>query len=75
MNTNTGVRKDAQPKTSEKRAWILQRCICAFRNQYDDWPGYCEHLLTRQEMLTALEECERQWPDLEFRGHNVLNQR
>jgi len=35
-------------------AWIIQRCINAFRNEYQDWPGYCERLLTRDEMLVAL---------------------
>lgn len=57
------------------RAWIVQRCINAFRNEYEDWPGYCERLMTRAEMLVALEECARRWPAHEFRGHHVLNQR
>jgi len=57
------------------REWIIQRCISAADNEYEDWPGYCEQLLTRQQMLTALKDCEDRWPDHEFRGHNVLNQR
>lgn len=61
---------DEQP-----RAWIIQRCINAFRNEYEDWRGDCECLMTRDEMLAALEECERRWPEHEFRGHHVLNQR
>lgn len=57
------------------REWIIQRCICAARHEYEDWPGYCETLLTREEMLTALQACEHRWPEHEFRGHNVVNQR
>lgn len=57
-----------------KRAWIIQRCINASRNKYEDWPGYCERLLTYPEMLAKLKECERKWTQHEFRGHNVLNQ-
>ena len=61
--------------TEEPREWIIQRCINAFRNEYEDWPPYAEKLMTRTEMLEALEECAKQWPEHEFRGHNVLNQR
>lgn len=57
------------------RAWIIQRCINAFRNEYQDWPGYCERLMTREEMRVALVECSARWPEHEFRGHHVLNQR
>ena len=60
--------------TQEPREWIIQRCINAFRNEYHDWPGYCERLMTRTEMLQALEACEAKWPEHEFRGHNVVNQ-
>lgn len=59
----------------EPREWIVQRCISAARDQYEDWPGYCERLLTREEMLAALAECEATWPGYQFRGHNVANQR
>lgn len=59
----------------QPRAWIIQRCINAFRNEYEDWPGYCERLMTREEMLVALSECAERWPEHEFRGHHVLNQR
>jgi hypothetical protein len=31
-------------------------------------------LLTKQEMLDALAECEAKWPGYQFRGHNVANQ-
>jgi hypothetical protein len=61
--------------TEPVRAWIVQRCLNAFRNQYEDWPGYCERLMTREEMLAALEDCAARWPEFGFRGHNVLNQR
>ena len=57
------------------RAWIIQRCINAYRNEYEDWPGYCERLMTRDEMLVALAECNERWTEHEFRGHHVLNQR
>ena len=57
------------------RAWIIQRCSNAFRNEYEEWPGYCERLMTRKEMLDTLSECEERWPEYEFRGHNVANQR
>ena len=60
---------------STKREWIIQRCIVAADNHYEDWPGYCERLLTRAEMITALTECEAKWPEHEFRGHNVVNQK
>lgn len=56
------------------REWIIQRCINAFRDEYEDWPGYCERLLTREEMKAALAECNERWPDNAFRGHNVVNQ-
>lgn len=34
-----------------KRAWVIQRCINAFKNDYEGWPGYCERLLTRTDMI------------------------
>jgi hypothetical protein len=42
------------------------------RVDYEDWPGYCEHLMTRDEMLSALDECNEKWHGYEFRGHKVL---
>jgi hypothetical protein len=57
------------------REWIIQRCVNAFRNEYEDWRGYCERLMTREEMVQALDECNRRWPEEEFRGHNVAHQR
>jgi hypothetical protein len=53
-----------------KRAWIIQRCIDAFKNQYEDWPGYCEKPMTRDEAMIALKECEEKWP-YGFRAHKV----
>ena len=64
-----------EPNNAGGREWIIQRCRNAVRNQYNDWPGYCERLLTRDEMRDALDECSRLWPAYEFRGHNVVNQR
>jgi hypothetical protein len=66
--------KPVAPKTSaDTREWIIQRCINAFKNEYQDWPGYRERLLTREEMLVALKECDQLWPDYEFRGHKVVD--
>ena len=45
------------------------------RDEYENWPGYCEQLLTREEMKVNLAECNERWPDYAFRGHNVVNQR
>ena len=39
-----------------ERVWIIQRCINAFKNHYEDWPGYCENPMTRIEMIQALED-------------------
>ena len=61
--------------SDEPREWIIQRCIDAFSNTYEDWPPYAERLMTRSEMLEALSVCEAQWPQYAFRGHNVINQR
>ncbi len=58
-----------------ERQWIIQRCISAVQNDCEDWPGYCEHLMTRGEMRQALKECAQKWPEHEFRGHNVVNQK
>jgi hypothetical protein len=57
------------------REWIIQRCLNAFRNEYEDWPGYCETLMTRDQMKAALTECADRWPEFGFRGHNVANER
>ncbi|MEI6719944.1 MAG: hypothetical protein WCO67_04190 [Betaproteobacteria bacterium] len=66
---------DKSGTVSDAREWIIQRCINAFENEYEDWPGYSERLMTREEMLAALQECDQRWPDYGFRGHNVANQR
>lgn len=57
-------------KENEK-IWIIQRCLDAWQNKYEDWPGYCEKPMNRQEMLDALKECDEHWPEYEFRGHNI----
>ena len=56
------------------KAWIIQRRVCAARNEYEDWPGYTE-LMTRPEVLAALGECDQRWPDMDFRAHRVRNLR
>lgn len=63
---------DSEP---EPREWIIQRCVNAFRNEYEDWPPFEVRLMTRSEMLVALRECEECWPNYAFRGHNVGTQR
>lgn len=66
-----------QTRDAERPEWTIQRCTQKWRGtelQYEDWPGYSERLMTRTEMLDALKECERKWPEHEFRGHNVANQ-
>ena len=57
---------------TEKKEWIIQICIDASNNEYKDWPGYCEDLMTRSEMLVALEKCEKDWVGRKFRGHNMM---
>jgi hypothetical protein len=64
-----------KPAEKPPRQWIIQRCIDAFANHYEDWPGYCEKLMTRDEMRRALDECAERWPGYAFRGHNVVNQK
>lgn len=54
---------------------FIQRCLNAARNEYEDWPGYSEELMTRTTMLKALKECEERWAEHAFSGHNVVNQK
>lgn len=56
---------------TDEKNWVIQRCIDVWTNNYENWRGYCEALMTRNEMIAALEECNVKWPDYEFRGHNV----
>lgn len=58
-------------KIDDEKIWVIQRCIDAWTNHYEDWPGYCESPMTRNEMLSALEACHSKWPHYEFRGHNL----
>ena len=51
--------------------WVVRRCINSFRNEYEFWPGYCEQLLTLEELIDALVECSRLWPNHTFSGHKV----
>jgi hypothetical protein len=58
------------PEDNEKK-WIIQRCIDAWTNHYEDWPGFCEQPMTYSEMMVALKECDERWLEYEFRGHNI----
>ena len=58
-----------------ERVWIIQRCIDAFKDQYENWMGYSEDKMTRDEMAAALRECMTKWPMYEFRGHNTSPKR
>lgn len=55
----------------EEKVWIIQRCIDAYKNHYEDWPGHCEKSMTHEEMMKALKECENKWLEHEFRGHRL----
>jgi hypothetical protein len=75
---------NAPPK---EREWIIQRCTQRWSDielVYQDWIGAelfdggipqvpTFELMTRSEMLRALDWCSKEWPDEEFRGHNVAN--
>jgi len=67
---NTGQSPQA---TEPAREWVIQRCINAFRKEYENWPGFCERLMTYDEMMVTLKKCDDQWPEHEFRGHDVTN--
>ena len=56
---------------SEERVWIIQRCIDALTNHYENWPEYSEKFMTRSDMVLALEDCGIKWPNYSFRGHNI----
>jgi hypothetical protein len=58
-------------RVNDEKIWVIQRCIDAWTNHYEDWLGYSETPMTRSEMLVALEKCNNEWPDYEFRGHNI----
>ena len=50
---------DTVASNAQRREWIIQRCTQVWVGtelRYEDWPGYAEHLTTRAEMLTALQE-------------------
>lgn len=57
----------------QEKVWIVQRCIDASTNRYEDWPGYCEQPMTHDDIMNALIECEEKWPDYSFRGHNITH--
>lgn len=56
---------------SQEKVWIIQKCIDADKNEYQDWPGYCETPMTRKKLMFALKECNEKFPGCEFRGHNI----
>lgn len=57
---------------SIEREWIVQRCVNAFDDHYEDWPGYCEKLMSQAEMKKAVDDCNQKWPMHQFRGHRVV---
>jgi hypothetical protein len=62
--------------SAEAASWIIQRCTQQWIGaslQYEDWPGYCEKLLSYDEMIEALKQCDQRWPEHEFRGHSVID--
>ena len=57
------------------REWIVQRCTQRWIEtelQYEDWPAI-QCPVTQTEMLEKLKYWNREYPDAEFRGHNVAN--
>ncbi|STO91543.1 hypothetical protein [Fluoribacter dumoffii] len=58
-------------EADEEKAWVIQWRVDVKTNHYEDWPGYSETPMTRNEMLFSLEECHSKWPHYEFRGHNI----
>lgn len=33
---------------NNENVWIIQRCINAEKNHYENWPGYCETPMARK---------------------------
>jgi len=56
---------------AQDKVWIVQKCIDADKNEYQDWPGYCEVPMTQKKLQYALKECASKWPAEEFRGHVI----
>ncbi len=44
---------------NQKREWIIQQCVSAVANDYQDWPEYSKRLMTRDKMKAALTERSR----------------
>lgn len=57
---------------AQEKVWIIQKCIDASKDQYEDWPGYCETPMTHKKMLYKLKECQDKW-EFEFRGYNTTH--
>ena len=58
-----------------KDDWIVQRFIRLGRpgedeDLYEPWPRY-DTGTSKEAVLLALDECQRRWPDHEFRAHRV----
>ena len=51
---------------SIEKEWVVQRCVNAFEDNYEDWSGYCEKLMSQAEMKKALDECNQKWPMHQF---------
>lgn len=66
--SNTNNKSDDM---SKEKTWIIQRCINAFKDEYENWPEYSTPM-SREQMIEALDECNEKWPEYEFRGHNVI---
>lgn len=58
---------------TKEKVWIIQRCIDALTNHYEDWRGYCEKLMSYDEVMIALKECGEKWLEYEFRAHNTTH--
>lgn len=57
----------------EQREWVIERCVGTSSSGellYRHFPT-ADGLMTRTQMMKALESCARVFPDFEFRGHRV----
>ena len=55
---NTGQSPEADHEPSRvDHPTVYQRVS---KRVQEDWPGYCERLMTREEMMVALRECDHQ---------------
>ena len=54
----TERRTSQNPNDKFEKAWVIQRCINAWKALYEDGPGYCESPNELEEMMQALKECD-----------------